>query len=465
MNYSGEYSQKLTNAHKAVKVIDSGDVVDYGSFNGKPVECDRALSLRADELHDVSVYATVTVPPVPEVARRPDIFTYSDWHWTKLTRLLQFQGKPFYSPVLYQRAPHYHRHSRPKSYRSTYYDNPEKGPGVKVVAILQTGPMDEYGFFNFGPQCSHTCACVGTADIVIVEVNRNQPRCLGVENAVHISDIDHIVEAPESQRLFSPPPAVHSDVDRRIAGHIMQYIHNGCCLQLGIGSLPNLVGEMIAESDLRDLGGHTEMFVDAFVKMIESGKMNGRKKNIDHNLCAYTFALGSEHMYNFMNDNQGLIAYPVDYTNSDEVIGQIDNFVSINNALQIDLFTQVNAESMVIDGRPQQISGNGGMLDFVMGSHKSHRGRSFICFSSTYTDKDGRVQSRIVPTLEPGTIVTVPRQAVDFIVTEYGAVRMAACSTWMRAEKLIGIAHPDFRDGLVKEAEKMGIWRRTNKIS
>ncbi len=463
MDYTKEYSQKCVSAEKAVKVIESGDIVDYGSFNGKPVACDAALAERHNELRDVSVYAAVTVPPVPEVSKYTESFTYSDWHWTKLTRMLGFHGRPFYAPILYQRAPFLHRNSRPRSYRSVYYDHPDAG-NVKSIAIVQAGPMDRFGYLNFGPQCSHTCACVDTADVVIVEVNKNQPKCIGVENSVHISKIDYIVEAPDNQFLFASPGEKHSEVDRQIAHHIMRYIHDGCCIQLGIGGMPNLVGEMIAESDLKNLGGHTEMFVDAFVKMIEAGKMNGSKKNIDHDLCAYTFALGSQEMYDFMDNNQGLMAYPVDYTNNDEIIGQIDNFVSINNALQVDLFTQVNAESLVIDGRYQQISGNGGMLDFVMGSHKSYRGRSFICMASTYTDSEGRAQSRIVPSFEPGTIVTVPRQAVDFIVTEYGAERMQACSTWMRAEKLINISHPDFRDDLIKKAEEMKIWRRTNKI-
>ena len=464
MDYQKIYSEKLRTADEAVKVVSSGDVVDYGSFNGKPVLCDIALSKRAGELRGVSIYSAVTVPPVPEVSAFPDSFIYMDWHWSKLTRLLQFKGDPFYSPMLYQRAPFYHRHNKPRSYRSANYLDLTLAKSVKVVAIIQTGPMDKFGHFNFGPQCSHTCACIDTADFVIIEVNKNQPNCLGVENSVHISKINYIVEAPESQKLFCAPTAAHSDVDSQIAKHIMNYISDGCCIQLGIGSMPNLIGEMIADSDLKNLGGHTEMFVDAFVKMIETGRMNGSKKNIDHNLCAYTFALGSQYMYDFIDNNQGLIACPVDYTNSDEVIGKIDNFVSINNALQIDLYSQVNAECLVSDGVAQQVSGNGGMLDFVMGAHKSYRGRSFICFSSTYKDKAGIIHSRIMPTLEAGTIVTIPRQAVDFVVTEYGAVRLAACPTWMRAEKLISIAHPDFRDSLIKEAERMKIWRRTNKI-
>ncbi|MCP4135549.1 MAG: acetyl-CoA hydrolase [bacterium] len=463
-DYYKEYKSKLVSADKAVQIVNSGDVVDYGSFNGKPVVCDEALAKRAGEISDVSIFSTATVPPLPQVANHPENFLYTDWHWTKLTRMLEFNGKPYYSPMLYQRAPFYHRHSRPRSFRSALYDQPDNNKNVKAIAICQVGEMNKFGYFNFGPQCSHALASVDTADAVILEVNKNQPHCLGVENNVHISKVDYIVEAPEDQVLFCAPSADHSNVDKQIADHIMNYISDGCCIQLGIGSMPNLVGEMIAESDLKNLGGHTEMFVDAFVKMIEAGKINGSKKNIDHDLCAYTFALGSQYMYDFIDNNPGLLAYPVSYTNSADVIGQIDNFISINNALQIDLFSQVNAESLVIDGVPNQVSGNGGMLDFVLGSYYSHRGKSFICFSSTYKDKNGETRSRILPTFDPGTIVTVPRQAVDFIVTEYGAVKLAACSTWMRAEKLISIAHPDFREDLIKEAEKMKIWRLSNKI-
>jgi acyl-CoA hydrolase len=464
MDYSKIYIDKCVSAEKAASLVSSGDIVDYGSFNGKPIACDQALGARAEELRDVSVFGICTVPPVPEVSKHPKSFTYNDWHWTKLTRLLEFNGMPFYSPVLYQRAGFYHRHSKPKSYRAVNYGDRELGKNVKVISISQATPMDKHGYFNLGPQCSHSIACIDTADIVIIETNPNQPTCIGVENAVHISQVDYIVEGSKNQELFYVPEATHTEIDQAIADHIMHYIHDGCCIQLGIGGLPNLIGEMLAESDLKDLGGHTEMFMDAYMKMIENGKMNGSRKNIDHNLCAYTFALGSKKMFEFMDNNPGLIAYPVEYTNHDEIIGEFDNFVSINNALQVDLFSQVNAESLVMNEIPQQISGNGGMLDFVMGSHKSYHGRSFIALASTYKDKDGTVRSRIVPSFEPGTIVTVPRQCVDFIVTEYGAERMQACPTWMRAEKLINLAHPDFRDDLIKQAEKMKIWRRTNKI-
>ncbi len=464
-NFTEEYEKKLVSPDEAVKGINSGDVVDYGFFNGKPVIVDQALARRHEELIVLTVYCAVTVPPPPEVLKYPDSFIYNDWHWSKLTRMLQVNQNPYYSPILYERAPYYVRDlDIPKGYRSAAYDDPELKDNVKGVAICQTGPMDEKGFFNFGPQNSATSAFADEAGLVIIEVNSNQPRCLGgTEDSIHISRVDFIVEAPNNQMLYAAPPVEPGEIDKMIARNIMPYIKNGSCIQLGIGAMPNAVGKLIAESDLKNLGGHTEMLVDAFISMIQSGRMNGAKKNIDRHKCVYTFAVGSQKLYDFIDDNSYLSSYPVNYTNDPNVIGQIDDFVSINNAVQIDLFSQVNAESTVINGIPSQISGNGGMTDFIQGAYKSRNGKSFICLASTYKDSEGVIQSRIVPTLEAGTIVTIPRQMVDFVATEYGVERLTACPTWMRVEKLIKIAHPDFQDELIKEAEKMRIWRKSNK--
>lgn len=467
MDYAREYERKLVAADGALSVVESGDVVDYGFFNGKPVICDQALARRADELRDVSISAAVTVPPLPEVINYPESFIYIDWHWSKLTRLMQFQTQPYYSPIMYQRAGDYYRSiEEPRSYRSFYYDDVKRNGNTKWISICQVAPMDEKGFFNLGPQNSATSTTMDQADVVIVEVNPNQPVCLGgTEESVHISRVDYIVEAPEDQKLFDAPVSEPTAVDKALASHIMNYVRDGSCIQLGIGGMPSAVGRMIAESDLKDLGGHTEMFVDAFVEMIESGRMNGARKSVDRHRCAYTFAIGSQRMYDFMHNNPGIASYPVEYTNDAEIIAQLDNFVSINNALSVDLFSQVNAESAVQNGVPGQISGNGGMVDFVLGAQKARHGKSFICLSSTFTDREGNQHSRIVPTFDPGIIVTIPRQMVDYIATEFGVVRMTACPTWMRAEKLISIAHPEFRDDLIHEAERMHIWRRSNKIA
>lgn len=164
-------------------------------------------------------------------------------------------------------------------------------------------------------------------------------------------------------------------------------------------------------------------------------------------------------MYDFLNDNPEMMSAPVNYTNDARVIGQIDNFISINNAVDIDLYGQVSAES----SGTKQISGAGGQMDFVMGAYLSNGGKSFICLSSTFTDKQGKQHSRIVPTLIPGSIVTDTRPQTMYVVTEYGMVCLKGLSAWERAEALISIAHPDFRDELIAKAEEQKIWRRTNK--
>ncbi len=461
MDYKLEYTSKLVTADQAVKGIRSGDVVDYGFFNGKPVVCDQALSRRAGELRDVTVYFAVTVPPLPEITKYPDSFIYVDWQWSKLTRMINQGIAPsYYSPILYHYAPDLYHSFECAGDRSFYYNDPEMRKNVKWYTIVQVAPMDANGYFNLGPQNSETYTKIECADVVIVEVNRNMPVCLGgAQESVHISDIDLIVEAPEAQACYDAPQVEPEEVEKKIAEHIMAQLHDGCCIQLGIGGIPNQVGKLIARSDLKDLGGHTEMVVDAYVDMIESGRMNGKRKEIDRGRVAYTFAIGSQRLYSHMHNNPAYASYPVNYTNDPRTISRISNMVSICNAVQVDLFSQVNAESF----KGSQISGNGGMWDFVLGALWSQGGRSFLCLPSTYIDEKGRQRSRIIPALSIGSITTIPRQMVDYVVTEFGAVKLAGSPTWMRAEKIIEIAHPDYRDALIREADKFKIWRRSNK--
>lgn len=446
MSYQEKYREKLRSPEEAVKIVKSGDNVDYGFFNGKPGVCDQALADRAGELEDVSVFCAVSLPPIPMVATKPQAFIYNDLQFSKLTRILALENQNlFYMPVLY--------HLLPRLIRDG-----ETEP--RNVGMYQVCPMDEKGWFNLGPQNSETLTKMEVNRKVIVEVNRNLPVCLGgAEEAVHISKVDFIVEAPEDQVPFDAPAVQPSEIDKKIAGRVMEKITDGSVIQLGIGGMPDAVGKMIAESDLKDLGGHTEMFVDAYVDMIESGKMNGARKIFDRNRVAYTFAIGSQRMYDFMDNNPAIASYPVTYINDPRVISRHDNFISINNALQVDLYSQVNAESSGYT----QISGNGGMWDFVLGSQWSKNGKSFICLASTFTDKEGTVKSRIVPTFAPGSITTIPRQMVDYLVTEYGMVRMHGLPTWQRAEAIVNLAHPDFRDDLIKAAQVQGIWKQSNK--
>jgi butyryl-CoA:acetate CoA-transferase len=320
--------------------------------------------------------------------------------------------------------------------------------------------MDKHGYFSFGPNASHlTAACEG-AEHIIVEVNTNMPRCLGgKESEIHISQVSAIVEGdnpPIGQLGGGGEP---TEVDKTVAKLIVGEIPDGACLQLGIGGMPNAVGSLIAESDLKDLSVHTEMYVDAFVDIAKAGKITGAKKNIDRFRQTYAFGAGTKKMYDYMDENPELMSAPVDYTNDIRQISALDNFISINNAVDVDLYGQINAESAGI----KHISGAGGQLDFVLGAYLSNGGKSFVCLSSTFTTKDGSVKSRIRHTLADGSIVTDTRANTHYLVTEYGKVCLKGLSAWQRAEAIISIAHPDFRDELIAEAEKMHIWRRSNK--
>jgi acyl-CoA hydrolase len=330
------------------------------------------------------------------------------------------------------------------------------------VAFIPVAPMDNHGFFNLGTSNSHTLFSIKKAKKVILEVNTSIPVCCGGSHeAVHISEADYIVESITNPPLLELPSIPISDVDRKIASIIMEQMEDGVCLQLGIGAMPNSVGAMIAESDLKDLGVHTEMLVDSYVDMYNAGRITGANKALDRYKMAYTFAMGTKKLYQFIHNNRVCASYPVSYINKPYNIGQNDKVFAINNALEVDLYSQVASESTGF----RQISGTGGQFDFIFGAFQSKGGKGFLCLSSTTKLKDGRIVSRIRPTFSPGTIVTVPRSLVSYIVTEYGIVNMKAKSTWQRAEALISIAHPMFRDGLIKEAEKMNIWRRTNKIA
>ncbi len=446
MGYLEEYQKKLVSAQEAVKVVQSGDWVDYGWCNGTADALDRALAERTDELTDVKVRGGILLK-LPAIFEREDAgehFTWNSWHMSGIERKLINKGCAYYAPIRYSELPRYYRDMDTKV----------------SVAMFQVAPMDNHGFFNFGPNASHLAAVVESAQIVIVEVNQNMPRCLGgTENGVHISNVDYIV-ASDNPPIAEMAAAGATDVDKAVAELIVNEIPNGACLQLGIGGMPNAVGSLIAESDLKDLGVHTEMYVDAFVDIAKAGKINGSKKNLDRFRQTYAFGCGTKKMYDYMDNNPELMSSPVDYTNDVRSISAQDNFMSINNAVDLDLFGQVNSESAGI----RQISGAGGQLDFVLGAYLSKGGKSFICCSSTFKTKDGTVKSRIVPTLSNGSIVTDTRANTHYLVTEYGIVNVKGLATWQKAEAIISIAHPDFRDSLIQEAEKMKIWRRSNKI-
>ena len=446
MDYNKLYASKLCTAKEAVKDVTSGDWVDYGWCTGHPVALDKALAERMPELEDVKIRGGIALwrPAIFDIENPADHFCWNSWHMSGIERKAVNEGFAFYAPIRYSELPRY------------YAENVEP----IHVAMFQVAPMDEHGFFNFGPSASHMASMCKRAQIIVVEVNQNMPRCLGGFNeGIHISQVTHIVEG-DNPPIAEMGASKATAVDEAVAKLIVEEIPNGACLQLGIGGMPNAVGSMIAESDLRDLGVHTEMYVDAFVDIAMAGKINGSRKNIDRGRQVYAFAAGTKKLYDYVNNNPECMSAPVDYTNCIQSVAALDNCMSMNNAVDIDLFGQVSSES----SGTKQISGAGGQLDFVMGAYQSRGGKSFICLSSTFMNKNGELQSRILPTLHNGSIVTDTRANTHYVVTEYGKVNLKGLSTWERAEALISIAHPQFRDELIAEAEKMHIWRRTNKI-
>lgn len=447
MDFREEYKQKLVSADEAVKLIKSGDWVDYGWCTNTVDALDQALAKRTDELTDVKLRGGILMKPLAVFAREDagEHFCWNSWHMSGIERKMINRGVAYYCPIRYSELPRYYRES----------------PDPLNIAVFVVAPMDNHGYFNLGPCASHLADAARKADKVFVEVNKNMPVCLGgYDNCLHISQVDGIIEGDNPPIDQLGGGGAPTEVDQAVARLVVDRIPNGACLQLGIGGMPNAIGAMIAESDLKDLGVHTEMYVDSFVDMAKAGRITGRCKNIDNGRQVYAFGAGTQKMYDYLDNNPECMSVPVDYTNDVRVISSLDNFISINNAIDVDLYGQVNAES----SGTRAISGAGGQLDFVLGAYLSKGGKSFICLSSTFFNKKtGQNESRIRPTLHPGSVVTDTRANTDYLVTEYGVARLKGLTAWERAEALINIAHPDFREQLIADAEKMGLWRKSSK--
>jgi acyl-CoA hydrolase len=453
-SYLDEYKSKLITAEKAAAMVKSGDIINYGAFNLKPVDYDIALGNRAGEpgLEKVYIKLSGQVLPMPQVlVKDPEMKTFQcmSWFWSALDRYFGDKGQLDFGPLNYHDTNQmsYAEDRTPPSRRGDYW-------------VAQVAPMDKHGNFNIGITNTDALQKCLASPISIVEVNNTIPRCLGgYEESVHISQINYIIESSNYPLMESGAIPDPSPEEKRIAELIMEEITDGCCLQLGIGAMPDTIGKMIAKSDLKDMGIQTEMFCPSMVDMYEAGKITNAKKNVDKYKSTYSFSLGTRDTYDFIDNNPRLASCPVEYVNAPQRVCLQDKIISINNLLEIDLLTQACSES---DGL-RQISGSGGQLDWVHGAFDSKGGKSFLAFTSTHKNKKGEIISRVKPMLTPGAAVTVPRHSIHWVVTEYGKVALKGLSQWERVEELIKIAHPDFRDDLLKEAAQMGIWHRTNR--
>lgn len=444
MNLMQEYRSKLCTAEEAVRLVKSGDWVDYGSNNGYPSTLDAALARRRDELHHVKVRGNLLRGPLAVVECDPSMehFVYDSWHCSGYERKLCDAGRAFFTPMLFRDLDRYYH-----QYLTV------------DVAMLSVAPMDENGYFNLSGALGAERGIADTAKKIIVEVNENLPRIKGnpAEVGIPLERVDAIVEAGRIPlwEMKSPEP---SEIDRQIAGHVLPLIPDGAVIQLGIGGMPNALGELLAESDLKDLGMHTELCSDGYLALFKAGKLTNAKKTLHTGKGVLGLAIGSQELFDWVNENDAVLGAPLSYVNNPFVIAQNDKMISINGCLNVDLYGQVASES----AGTRHISGTGGQLDFVTGAAMSKGGRSFLCLPSTFTDKKGVLHSRILPQMS-GDIITTPRSQAATIVTEYGAADLTGRSTWERAARLIDIAHPDFREELIRKAEEQRIWLPSNK--
>ena len=419
-DWRSTYNHKLVSAQQALKSVKSGDRVVLGHACGEPPALVQALVARAPELSNVEIVNLVNVGPADFA--RPGMersFRYNGFFLGPPTRKAVEENRGSYRPCFFSEVPRlFKHHILPVD-----------------VMLLQVTPPDEQGFCSYGLSGDYTQAATEAARIVIAQVNPAYPRTAGIR--IHLDALTWIVE--QHSPIVQLSPLRCGDVERQIAAHIAALVPDGATLQLGIGAIPEAA--LLALRNKRDLGIHTEMFSDGVVDLAEAGVITNRKKTINPGKFVVTFLMGTDKLYNFVHNNPDVELRPVDYTNDPCVIGMHDNMISINSALQVDLTGQVNAEMI----GNLQFSGVGGQVDFVRGASRSLGGKSIIALPSTAAR--GAI-SRICPRLDLGAAVTTSRNDVHYVVTEYGVANLRGKTLQQRAEALIAIAHPDFRDSL-----------------
>jgi acyl-CoA hydrolase len=406
--------------------IEPGSDVVIGAANGEPVTILDALEAGAEQLEDVRFHRMLPLRDRRYIDGELPSIRHVSWFLSPHDKAAFHNCRCDLIPNNFSDVPGLMRHL----------------PGPRV-ALTSVSPPDRHGYFSLGCNAEYTAAMIGEVPF-FVEVNRQMPRTFG-ENQVHVSEVLGWCEA--DYPLLELPKAEPREADRRIAELVAERISNGATLQAGIGSIPDLVLEMLAEH--RDLGVHTELLSDGFVDLVEKGAVTGTRKRTHRNKLVTTSAFGTQRVYDFVADNPGVEFWPVDYTNDSRNIAREPNFTAINATLEVDFLGQCASESLGSD----YWSSSGGQPDFARGAVLSEDGQAFIVLHSTALDDS---VSRIVAQLHPGAAVTTFKNIVDRVVTEYGVAELRGSSIRERTKRLIAIAHPKFRAELERSGRELG---------
>ncbi len=422
------YHNKLCSADVAVQAIKSHDRVFMTGNCSVPRELLGALVRRAPQVEDVEIIQVLTIGPAEYVA--PEMqghIRVNSLFISHNVRKAVNEGRADFTPIFLGEIP--------RALRDPDLLKPK-------VAMIHCSPPDEHGFCTFGVEVGLTKPAAESADIVIAEVNDQMPRALG-DSFVHFSRLTHIV--PVSYPIVEVPMGSPGELQKQIAANIAELIPNGATMQMGIGEIPDAV--LLYLKDKKDLGVHTELFSDGVIELIEAGVLTNAAKTLHRGKCVAGFALGSQRLYEYMDNNPLFEFHPQDYVNDPFVIAQNNKQVAINSAIEVDLTGQVCADSL----GTQFYSGVGGQLDFIYGASRSPGGVPIIALPATA--KDGAV-SRIVPMLKPGAGVVTSRYHVHYVVTEYGVADLHAKTVRQRVHALVNIAAPQFREELLRFAKE-----------
>ena len=421
MDWISGYKSKIVSLEEAVSVVKSRDRIFVSGNAATPLKMLGALAQRKDDLHDVEVNHVLLLgkDPLSDPGMQGH-FWHNSLFVGPADREAIAQGRSEYVPVFLSEIP----------------DLFVNQIIPLDVAFVHLSAPDEHGFMSYGVECLASKAAAENAKIVVAQVNETMPRTLG-DVFIHVSRVHKVVESPDP--LLTLEPSESTEVERKIATYIADLVEDGATLQLGIGGIPDAVVAQLEGK--QHIGIHTEMVSDGVAKAIEKGIITNQKKSVHPGKVICTFVLGSSNLYEYVDNNPVFELHPCDYTNDPFIVAQNDRMVAINSAIEVDITGQVCSDSI----GTKIYSGFGGQLDFIRGAAYSKGGKAIIALPSTA--RNGAT-SRIVPQLRPGAGVVTTRADVHYLVTEYGVAYLHGKNLRERAEALIAIAHPKFRDEL-----------------